>query len=253
MKKQRKRQYECNGADEKKLIALFFLTLAIPFLYVCFLSSRVPAIFQVPIILVLIFPPSYIITKLALRQAEANKRRQNRIEERGNFSIDEEITVGEDDVTFAKIDIADLPSMRKVANNPNDEIWAKLTAERTERMSKGYSEIFVAKKAGEIVGEITAHCANKNLAEEAAFGRRVYFEGFRVLPEYRRQHIGLRLMQFVINEFKNRGYYEFTIGVEADNKPALALYKKLGFNEIIAHGHGDEFDPCEYDLYIRRD
>ncbi len=250
MKKKHDFKYQKDKPGDIKLILIILATLAVAIFYIV---NYLENLSDLPLALLLIAIPIYFVSKLSVRKENERKHRENAVTTRGGFAIDEEISTGDDDVTFAKIGVNELPLMRKVANNPNDEIWAKLNAERMSRMSMGYSEIFVAKKNGEIVGEITAHCANKKLPEEAAFGRRVYFEGFRVLPEYRRQHIGTRLMQYVINEFKSRGYYEFTIGVEADNLPALTLYKKLGFTEKIAHGQGDEFDPCEYDLYIRRD
>ena len=64
--------------------------------------------------------------------------------------------------------------------------------------------------------------------------------------------IGQQLMNYAISELAAKGYKEFTIGVEPDNQVALHIYQKLGFTEKIAHGHGDEFDPSEYDLYLCR-
>ena len=49
----------------------------------------------------------------------------------------------------------------------------------------------------------------------------------------------------------SRGYTEFTIGVEDDIEIAKHIYFKLGFNEAIDKGHGDEFDPSEYTLYLK--
>lgn len=49
----------------------------------------------------------------------------------------------------------------------------------------------------------------------------------------------------------NIGYTEFTIGVENDNEIAKHIYFKLGFTNAIDKGHGDEFDPSEYTLYLK--
>ena len=47
------------------------------------------------------------------------------------------------------------------------------------------------------------------------------------------------------------GYTEFTIGVEENNIVAKHIYSKLGFNQVIDKGKGNEFDPTEYTLYLK--
>ena len=41
------------------------------------------------------------------------------------------------------------------------------------------------------------------------------------------------------------------IGIEEDNEVAKHIYFKFGFNKAIDKGHGDEFDPSEYTLYLK--
>jgi len=157
------------------------------------------------------------------------------------------------DLEFAQIAIKDLEQLRVLCPKTDDETWAKLTKIRKERLFKKKMDIFVAKRNGAIIGEVTANYEAVALEEEAIFTRRSYFEGFRVLEAERGKGIGQQLMKFAIKTLKKEGYYEFTIGVEPDNQVALHIYQKLGFTEKIAHGHGNEFDPSEYDLYLRRD
>ena len=51
-------------------------------------------------------------------------------------------------------------------------------------------------------------------------------------PEKRGQGIGSCLMQFLIDECKRRGANTIFLEVRVTNTPAIALYKKFGFEEI---------------------
>ena len=56
-----------------------------------------------------------------------------------------------------------------------------------------------------------------------------------------------------VSEFLTDCYKEFTIGVEEDNEKAKHIYFKYGFTEAIDYGKGDEFDPTEYTLYLKKE
>jgi len=53
-----------------------------------------------------------------------------------------------------------------------------------------------------------------------------------VSPEFRGQGIGKALMGKCIEGLKDREYTDIILDVHAENKPALQLYKKLGFHEF---------------------
>ncbi len=53
-----------------------------------------------------------------------------------------------------------------------------------------------------------------------------------VLPEYRRQGIAEKLLISLHKEMKERGAKTCFLEVRAKNAPALALYKKLGYEKI---------------------
>ena len=81
---------------------------------------------------------------------------------------------------------------------------------------------------------------------------RVYLSAFRVLKEYQGKGLGQNLLNFVIKDLEAKGYTEFTIGVEDDNENALHIYKKFGFNKIIARLNEEyEGNSYEYNLYLR--
>ena len=69
--------------------------------------------------------------------------------------------------------------------------------------------------------------------------------------KYQGSGLGQKLLEFVLNDLENKGYIEFTIGVEENNEIAKHIYFKYGFTEEIDRGVGDEFDPTDYILYMR--
>ena len=53
-----------------------------------------------------------------------------------------------------------------------------------------------------------------------------------VHPEYRRQGIAEGLICTLVEELKNRGIHALLLEVRASNAPAIALYEKLGFQQV---------------------
>lgn len=53
-----------------------------------------------------------------------------------------------------------------------------------------------------------------------------------VHPKYRRQGIGKKLFEYVGYVAANDGIELFTLEVRRDNRPALALYRSVGFYEV---------------------
>jgi len=77
-----------------------------------------------------------------------------------------------------------------------------------------------------------------------------------VLKEFWGIGVGTRLMTELINFAKNSGKIEVLhLGVKADNASAIALYKKLGFEEIGRHPkffkiNGTYYDEILMNLYL---
>ena len=75
---------------------------------------------------------------------------------------------------------------------------------------------------------------------------------FRLDKKFQGKGLGQKLIKYAITDLESKGYTEFTIGVEDDNEIAKHIYFKLGFNEEIDKGRGDEFDPTDYTLYLKK-
>lgn len=58
-----------------------------------------------------------------------------------------------------------------------------------------------------------------------------------VLPVYRRQGMGKRLVEALIEELRSNGVHCLTLEVRASNTPALGLYEKLGFVSVGRRPH----------------
>ena len=59
---------------------------------------------------------------------------------------------------------------------------------------------------------------------------RIEIANFDVLPDYQNNHIGTRLLDYLINKYLNK-VSNITLEVKIDNNKAINLYKKMGFIE----------------------
>lgn len=133
---------------------------------------------------------------------------------------------------------------------PNGSNWEKYRKQVFSRMDNHELDIFVLERDNEFAIELTVNYVNYNLQAETIPNVRVYLEAFRVRKDLQKQGLGQKLISFVISYLKDRGYTEFTIGVEDDNKIAKHIYFKYGFTKEIDYGEGTEFDPSSYTLYL---
>ena len=53
-----------------------------------------------------------------------------------------------------------------------------------------------------------------------------------VVPEFRRQGVGCKLVQKLVEELKLRGTHILLLEVRASNEPAISLYEELGFVQV---------------------
>jgi ribosomal-protein-alanine N-acetyltransferase len=53
-----------------------------------------------------------------------------------------------------------------------------------------------------------------------------------VHPEHRRQGIAEMLINDLVDALKEKGSHSLTLEVRASNEPAIALYEKLGFEQV---------------------
>lgn len=110
---------------------------------------------------------------------------------------------------------------------------------------------FVAEEEGRFVGELSIMTQNANIPVAVIPNKRVYIFGIRVLPEFQRQGIGTALLRHAIGFCVKRGIFEFTIGVETDNKDARRLYDRFGFVTFLENCSEMQFGKmCRYDLLL---
>lgn len=63
--------------------------------------------------------------------------------------------------------------------------------------------------------------------------KRAYVSHLIVKKDCRRQGIGKALVEHVVEQAKQMGLQELTIGVDLDNYPALKLYTAAGFDRVL--------------------
>jgi RimJ/RimL family protein N-acetyltransferase len=86
----------------------------------------------------------------------------------------------------------------------------------------GYPQ-FVALSAGKVIGWCDV------LPRSRPVHAHIGVLGVALLPEFRRQALGGRLMRQTLDAARAFGLHRVELTVREDNKSAIALYKKIGF------------------------
>lgn len=151
--------------------------------------------------------------------------------------------------TVRTIEPRELPMLARLFEY-ND--LAEMIEENTRAIESGSRDIFVLFSDRELIGELHADYESEDPLE-AVKGKRAYLSAYRIRQEDQNKGIGKFLLRRVLDHLTERGYTEFTIGVEDDNAIAKHIYQSFGFSEKIARKsdtyQGDSF---EYDLLLKR-
>ncbi|MCM1299231.1 MAG: GNAT family N-acetyltransferase [Firmicutes bacterium] len=132
--------------------------------------------------------------------------------------------------------------------NDVDEMIAQCTYE----IQNNITDIFVLSDGLELIGELHARYRSDD-DNFAVQGRRAYLFAFRIHKNYQGKGYGKYLIRKVIEILKERGYSEFTVGVEDDNLKAQHIYRSLGFDERLLRKKEEyQGDSYEYSLYLMR-
>lgn len=127
-----------------------------------------------------------------------------------------------------------------------------MLAQNAEKIRGGEYEIFGMFSDNELIGELHAKYKSDDV-REAVPNKRAYLSAFRIRSDMQNHGLGKMLLQNVLSTLSQRGYSEFTIGVEDDNNRAKHIYSNVGFTEIIARKYEEyQGDGYEYDLYLKR-
>lgn len=157
----------------------------------------------------------------------------------------------EQHIKFRMISEDGFGSLKKLF--PGDEkAWEKYRAQCISRLAAHEMDIYAMETEAGVIGELTVNYISHELQSETIPSRRVYLAAFRLEKDCQGKGLGQKLFVHVLKSMEAKGYTEFTIGVEDDNEIAKHIYFKYGFVEPIDHGDGDEFDPTEYTLYLRK-
>ena len=115
--------------------------------------------------------------------------------------------------------------------------FRRVYANAYKRMKKGLVLLWVAALPGTgLIGQafVQLSCDRPELADGCS---RAYVYSFRVRQQYRHAGLGTRMMEVVENDLRRRGVSRVTLNVSKENRRALELYQRLGYN-VIAHEPG---------------
>lgn len=151
--------------------------------------------------------------------------------------------------TIRTIELCELPMLARLFEY-ND--LAEMIEENTRAITNSSRDIFVLFLDGELIGELHTDYESEDPLE-AVKGKRAYLSAYRIRQEDQNKGYGKFLLRCVLDRLTEKGYTEFTIGVEDDNAVAKHIYQSFGFSEKIARKsdtyQGDSF---EYDLLLKR-
>ena len=86
-------------------------------------------------------------------------------------------------------------------------------------------KLYVAKDANRVV----AMASLLFTVSTAEGGKAALFEDLVVSPDYRKQGIGAKLLEYVIGQARTEGVLRLTLLTDMQNERAQVLYRKLGF------------------------
>ena len=117
------------------------------------------------------------------------------------------------------------------------ELWdlkkQRTLAERFySELQSGNRVTYVCEDEGALLGEISLVFKMEE-SDYTVAGKRAYVSHLVVKKEHRRKGIGKALVEYVIEQAKQMGLRELTIGVDLDNYPALKLYTAAGFDRVL--------------------
>ena len=136
---------------------------------------------------------------------------------------------------ICKLDINDF---EKCANIWKMDSNKELAQKFLKELKSGNRITYIYKTGGMFVGEVSL-VFDEGDSDYTVKNQRIYVSRLVVKKTLRRNGIGRKLMEYVIELAKNMNYKEMSIGVDLDNFPALKLYADLGFDKIIFVGEDD--------------
>lgn len=148
-----------------------------------------------------------------------------------------------------KLAVHDLCILTELFDYNNVE---QMISECTHDIQNGIIDIFVLYDKDVLVGELRVMYESDD-ENFAIRGRRAYMFAFRVREGFQNKGYGTYLLKTVLDVLKEKGYCEFTVGVEDDNFRAIHMYQTLGFSEFLLRKQEEyQGDAYEYNLYLKK-
>ena len=104
-----------------------------------------------------------------------------------------------------------------------------------QELLEGNRSVFIFRRNGEWLAEI-ALVRDTGDPDYTVAGRRAYLSRLIVRPEYRRQGLGGRLVDFLAEKAREEGFTELSLGVDDANTAAVCIYRKKGFTRVLYEG-----------------
>jgi ribosomal-protein-alanine N-acetyltransferase len=145
-----------------------------------------------------------------------------------------------DAVSIRAMRLADVPRVIEIELQCFTMPWSEATFKGLLRRAD--ASLFVADAEGEVVG----YSVFWSVLEQGELGN------VSVAPGWRRQGIGQRLVQTVLDAAGQRGVREVVLEVRVSNTAAQQLYERYGFSQI-GRRRNYYTEPVEDALVMRRD
>lgn len=153
------------------------------------------------------------------------------------------------ELTVRPLSVNELHKLTKLFHYNDVQAMIDETAQSIEQRT---TDVFALFKGARLIGELHVmyQCEDTDKIIPA---KRAYLYAFRIHKNYQGRGLGKYLLNCVIDCLSEKGYSEFTVGVEDDNERAIHIYKRFGFDEFVARKYEEyQGDGYEYNLYLKR-
>lgn len=124
----------------------------------------------------------------------------------------------------------------EIAIHPNSRAnWVTWRQEALENFQKGYNIPYYGLLGQTILCEATANLAPAIVQNSQGLvgEHTAYLSAFRTIAPYRGKGYFSKLMQFMLNDLKQRGITRVTLGVSPTSEKNKQIYRHFGFTEYI--------------------
>ena len=124
------------------------------------------------------------------------------------------------------------------------------------RSSEKSAEMFLANQCrdtvvAEVRGNIVGFCGWGAFRDNIQNGGIGEIYGIYLLNEYKRMHLGQRMMEYATAQLKASGYEKIGLWVLTDNMDAIRFYEKQGFRHSGIHKEADLGETVLELLYVK--